>query len=206
MELHVFVREGLGSGVRLPSDSEDVVPPAAWSLPLGDRAKSLECLARSAQAAPPIRPTTSPPRRSSPLASHQDQTKLRQSPVDVRANGQSRTLGCHSLLNQGSFGPLRLYASGFLSRLRSGDDYKPASRHSPQKKSVKPSYNSRTPLPMHGGAIWSALLAERLFLCDDCGERFKKMCDRLREQGAIPKEEDAGLRNPVTAAVAEKFE
>ena len=56
----------------------------------------------------------------------------------------------------------------------------------------------------HGGAIWSALLAESLFLCDDCGERIKKMCDRLRKQGAIPKEEDAELRNPATTAVAEK--
>jgi hypothetical protein len=51
----------------------------------------------------------------------------------------------------------------------------------------------------HGGAMWSALLAERLFLCDDCGERIKKMCDRLREQGAIPK------GNPATTAVAEKL-
>ena len=29
----------------------------------------------------------------------------------------------------------------------------------------------------------------------------KKMCDRLREQDAIPKEEDAGLGNPATTAV-----
>jgi hypothetical protein len=49
----------------------------------------------------------------------------------------------------------------------------------------------------HGGAIFSALLAKRLFLCEPCAERIKKMMEKLREQGAIPREEPPNARAPV---------